>query len=91
MDESGTDGAECSRKVLGAFSSLVKLGIFSLSVLVLDETLLAPVLTYGSETMLWKKERYMIRGDIQMDNFRGLLSIRRMDRVPNAQIGSCAE
>ena len=34
------------------------LGICSLSVLVLHETLLVPVLMYDSETMLWKeKER----------------------------------
>ena len=30
--------------------------ICSLSVLVLHETLLVPILTYGSETMLWKKK-----------------------------------
>ena len=32
---------------------------------------------YGSETMLWK-ERSRIR-DVQMDNLRDLLGIRRMD------------
>ena len=57
-----------------------------MSVLVLHETLLVPVLTYGSETMLWKeKERSRIRA-VHMNNLRGLLSIRRMDRVPNARI-----
>ena len=45
-----------------------------------------PVLTYGSETMIWReKERSRIRA-VQMDNLRGLLGIRRMDKVPNAQI-----
>ena len=39
---------------------------------------------YGSETMLWK-EKSRIRA-VQMDNLRGLLSIRRIDRVPNARI-----
>ena len=44
------------------------LGVCSLSVLVLHETLLVPVLKYGSETMLWKKEdRSRIR-TVQMDN-----------------------
>ena len=33
-----------------------------------------------SETILWKEERSRIR-PIQMDNFRGLFNIRRMDRV----------
>ena len=51
---------------------------------VLHETMLVPVLTYGSETILWK-ERPRIRA-IQMDNLRGLLGIMRMDRVPNAWI-----
>ena len=36
--------------------------------------------------MLWKKnERSRIRS-VQMDNFTGLLGVRRMDRVPNARI-----
>ena len=39
-----------------------------------------------AETMLWKaKERSRVRA-VEMDNLRGLLGIRRMDRVPNAQI-----
>ena len=34
--------------------------------------------------MLWKeKERSRIKA-VQMNNLRGLLGIRRMDRVPNA-------
>ena len=41
---------------------------------------------YGSETMLWKvKERSRVRG-LQVDNLRGLVDIRRMDRVPNVGI-----
>ena len=62
------------------------LRICSLSVLALRETLLVPILIYGSETMLWKeKERSRIRA-VQMDNLGGLLGIRKMARVPNAQI-----
>ena len=85
MDESGTDGAECSKKVAsgrrvaGTIRSLV-------NARVLHETLLVPVLMYGSETMLWReKERSRVRA-MQMDTLRGLLGIRRMDRVRNAQI-----
>ena len=52
---------------------------------VLHETLLVPFLMYGSETMLWKEERSRIRA-VQMNNLRGLLDIRMMDRVPNARI-----
>ena len=40
----------------------------------------------GTETMIFgEKEGSRIR-TVQMDNLRGLLGIRRMDRVPNAQI-----
>ena len=35
-----------------------------------------PVLTYGSKTMLWKEK----------ERSRGLMGIRRIDRVPNARI-----
>ena len=61
------------------------LGTCSLSVVVLYETLLVHVLMYGSETLIWKEGRYKIMV-VQMDNLRGLLGIRRMDRVPNARI-----
>ena len=56
LDESGTDGGECSwkvgsrRRIAGAIRSLVN------------------------------------ARDVQMDNLRGLLGIRRMDRVLNARI-----
>ena len=41
---------------------------------------------YGSETLTWKgKEKYRIKA-VQVDNLKGFLGIRRMDRVPNARI-----
>ena len=40
-----------------------------------------PILIYGSGTMIWK-ERSRIRA-VQVDNLRGLLGIRRMDKVLN--------
>ena len=53
---------------------------------VLRELLLVPGLTYGCETMIWRdKERSRIRA-VQMDNLRGLLGIRRMDKVLDARI-----
>ena len=42
---------------------------------VLNESLLVPVVMYGSETMIWNKDRSNIRG-AQMDILRGLLGIR---------------
>ena len=45
-----------------------------------------PVLTYGSETMIWReKERSKIRNE-QIDNLGGVWGIRRMDKAPNARI-----
>ena len=90
MDESGTDEAVCrskvasGRRVAGTIRSLVNGRVLQLDfVTVLHETLLVPVLMYGSETMIWKeKERSRIRAVLR-DNLRGLLVIRRMDRVPN--------
>ena len=54
--------------------------VCTLSVLVLHETFLVPVLIYGSETMLCK-ERSRIRA-VQVNNLRGLLGIRKTDKSP---------
>ena len=43
------------------------------------------MLTYGSDTMIWREERFRIRA-IQMDNLKGLVSITRMNKFPNARI-----
>ena len=88
MDVSSTNEAECSRKVAsgrgvaGAIRSLVN----ARCARVLYESSLMPVLTYGSETMIWReKERSRLRA-VQMDNIRGLLDIRRMDKVAKVRI-----
>ena len=93
LDESDTDEAESSRRVASgrrvvcAVRSLFHVRDLQLECArVLHETLLVPVLMYGSETILWnEKERSGIR-NVQMNNLRGLLGITRMDRVPNARI-----
>ena len=82
LDESGTDEAECSRKVAsgrrvaGAIRSLVNARSLQLECgKVLHESLLVSVLMYGSDTIIWReKEASMIR-PVQMDNRRGLLGI----------------
>ena len=44
-----------------------------------------PLLMFDSETMIWKeKERSRIRA-VDMDNLRGQLGIRRMDKLPNTR------
>ena len=53
---------------------------------VLHETSHVPVLIYGSETMLWKEKVTSKVRAAQIDNLRGLLGIRKMDRVLNARI-----
>ena len=59
--EGGTDGAECSRKVACAIRSLVNARDLQIEcAIILHETLLVPILTYGSETVLWKEERSRI-------------------------------
>ena len=93
LDESATDEAVCSRKmasgrmVAGAIRSLVNARSLQLECArVLNDSLLVPVLTYGSERKIWReKERSRIRA-VQMDNFKGLLGIRRMDKVPIARV-----
>ena len=52
----------------------------------MHETLLVPVLMYGSETMLWKEKKKCWIRAVEMDSLKGLLGIRRMDRVPNGRI-----
>ena len=47
----------------------------------MNETLLVPVVMYGSETMLSKEKERSRVWAVQMDNLRGLLGIMRMDRV----------
>ena len=63
LDEAGTDGAECSRKVArgmrvaSAIRSIVNVRGLQLEYAkVLHETLFVPFLMYGSETMLWKEK-----------------------------------
>ena len=75
------------RRVADTIRSLVNARDFQLEYArVLRQTLLVPVLMYGSETELWKeKENSRVRA-VQMDNLKSLIGIRRMDRAPNARI-----
>ena len=70
--------AESGRRVSGASRSLV-------NAMVLNKTLLVPVLICGSVTMIWKeKEGYRVRA-VQMDK------IRSLSRIPNAWIRELCE
>ena len=75
------------RRVEGAIRSLVSSRDLQLDCArVLHESLLIPVLMYGSETMLWKENEIPRIRAVQMDNLRGFLGIRRMDKVPKARM-----
>ena len=75
------------RRVASVIKSMVSaVGLQLECVRVLHESLLVSVFIYGSEKMIRKeKDRPRIRA-VQIDNLRGLLSIRVMDIVPNAWI-----
>ena len=53
---------------------------------VLYQTLLVPVIMHDNERMLWKEKERSITRSAEMNNLRSLLSIRRMDSVPNTRI-----
>ena len=53
---------------------------------VVHKSLLVPVVTCGSETRIWReKERSRIRA-VHVENHRGLLGIKGMNKVLNARI-----
>ena len=89
LDDSGTDEAECSRKVAigrrvaGADRSFIRSLVNPRSLQlecakVLHESLLVPVLTYVSETIICREKGRARITAVQMDNHRGLLGIRRI-------------
>ena len=75
------------RRITGAIRSQVNTRSLQLEYArVLHESLLVPVLMYGSETMIWReKGRSRIRA-LLMNSLRKLLGIRRMGEVLNARI-----
>ena len=53
---------------------------------VLRDGKLLPVLMYSSKTMVWNK-RYRSKVQcVQMDNLRGVLGVRRIDKMRNERI-----
>ena len=75
------------RRVTSAIKSLVNARSLQFECArVLHESVLVPDLTYGSETMIWREKEMSRIRTVQMENLRGLLGIRRMDKVPNARI-----
>ena len=68
LDESGTDEAVCCKKVASGrrIARAIRFqvnarGLQLECTKVLHKTLFEPVLMYGGETMVWKKERSRIR------------------------------
>ena len=76
----------CRKRVTGSIRSLLNARDLQLECArVLHESLLVPVLMYGSEALICREDRSRI-GAVQMDNLRGLLGMRGKDKVPNARI-----
>ena len=75
------------KKVVDAIKSLVDAKSLLLECTrVLHGALLIPVLLYDIGTMIWReKEESKIRA-VHLDKVRVLLSIRRVDKVPNEWI-----
>ena len=48
--------------------------------------MLLPVLLYSSETMVWNKKYRSKVQCVQMDNLRGMLGVRRIDKMMNEHI-----
>src|SRR5678816_947056 len=48
--------------------------------------MLLPVLFYSSETMVWNKKYRSKVQCVQMDNLRGVLGVRRIDKMRNEHI-----
>ena len=75
------------RRIAGAIRSLINARRLQLQCArILRESLLVPVLTYGSETMILREKEKSRINVVQMDNVRGLVGIKRMDKVPDARI-----
>ena len=53
---------------------------------VLHKVIPVPVLLYGNETVIWRDKKWFRTRAVQMNSFRSLLCIKRMDREPNVQI-----
>ena len=87
MNESGTDDAECHRKVVsgGNLKVVNSRGLQLECARVLHGRLLVPVLLYGNEIVMSKNGRCGIRA-VEIDNLKGLLGVTKTDRLPNAWI-----
>ena len=78
------------RKVAGAIKSLVDVkGLTLESARVLHEDVLLPVLMYSSETIVWNKMYRSKVQCVQMDNLKGVLGVRRIDKMRNERIREC--
>ena len=91
LDESGIDEEKCSRKMANGRRVAGLLGLWlMLEVCSLHESLLMPVLRYGSEKMIWREEKSRIWA-VQMDNIRGLLGIREWIKSRIHGYGRCVK
>ena len=75
------------KNVAGAIKSLFNAMVLQLRCArVLHESLLVPVLLYGSETMILREKERSRISIVRMDNLRRVLGIKRMDSEQIARI-----
>ena len=88
LDESSTDEAECSgKRVASAIRFLVNARNLQLQCArFLHESFLVPIRMYSSETRIWSGKEGSRIISVKIENYRGLLGIRRMNKLPNTRI-----
>jgi hypothetical protein len=93
IENKGIDDVECDRKVsngrrvAGAIKTLANTKNLSLECIRrLHECMLVPVLMYGSEVTVWSQKNISRIQAVQMDNLRGILGVRKIDKMRNEYI-----
>jgi hypothetical protein len=93
IENKGGDDAECDRKVsngrrvAGAITTMGNAKNLNLECLKrLHECMLVPVLMFGSEVMVWSQKNISRVQAVQMDNLRGVLGVRKVDKMRNEYI-----
>ena len=98
LNVSGSDEGDCNkrvmngRKIAGGIRALVNEKCLSMKCAkILHEKVLVTTLMYESECMTWKnKERWRIQA-VQMDNLRGMIGVKRKDKMKMRKLGKSLE
>ena len=93
LDKKGVDDIKCGskvsngRQVAGAIESLVKARRLSFERnRVVHESMLLPVVMYGSKEMVWSQNYRSEVQTVQMNYLRRVLGVRKIDKMRNEVI-----